>query len=128
MHIESGKAAETQKSELPVITATFDELLAEQIEAYPHKDTYDSATEDLKITTQELRMHSYGLTGGLHEYKTKTRKAYASATGLRFEPLIGLLGAPKAGKLFAAIPPFRTQQMTYVNFSTRNSRLKGDHH
>ena len=97
-----------------MITATFDELLAEQIEAYPHKDTYDSATEDLKVTTQELRAHAYGLTGGIHEYRTKARKSYAAATGLRIEPLIGLLGAPKAGKLFAAIPPFRTEQMMYV--------------
>lgn len=111
VNAKAAKSGEAQKVELPVITATFDELLAEQIEAYPHKDTYDSATEDLKVTTQELRAHAYGLTGGIHEYRTKARKSYAAATGLRIEPLIGLLGAPKAGKLFAAIPPFRTEQM-----------------
>lgn len=97
-----------------MITSTFSELLEDQIAAYPHKDTYESATEDLKWTTQQLRQHAYGLTGGLHQYRAKTRTSYTVASPLRAEALVGLLGSPQAGKLFAAIPPLRTKELMYV--------------
>lgn len=97
-----------------MLNVTFSELLSSQIDSYPHKDTYESSVEDLKWTTQQLNSHTYALTGGLHPFTSKARQAYTSQAALRAEVLVGLLGSPKAGKLFAIIPPFRTADMMYI--------------
>jgi hypothetical protein len=86
-------------------------LLEDQIAAYPHKDSYESQTEDLKMTTQQLNYQVYSMTGSLHSYPSAKRLAYTAQGSLRAEVLVGLLAAPRAGKLFAAIPPFRFNEM-----------------
>lgn len=113
MSKEASKTEASEKGDVPVIRATFSEFLAGQIDAYPHKDTYESALEDLKWTTQQLNAHAYGVTGGLHPYRSKSKNGYTVASGLRAEVLVGLLGAPKAGVLFSSIPPFRKEEMMY---------------
>jgi hypothetical protein len=99
---------------VPVIRSTFSELLADQIAAYPHKDTYESASEDLKWTTQQMHWHVWGVTGNLHSYPSAKRLSYTVQASLRGEVLVALLAAPRAGKLFAAVPPFRKDHMMYV--------------
>lgn len=111
--VESGKGVEAGVREVPVITKTFSELLGEQVESYPHKDTYESQVEDLKITTQQLSWQAYAMTGSLHEVPSSRRLSYTAQGVLRAEVLLGLLGAPRAGKLFATVPPFRFNEMMY---------------
>lgn len=114
---ESEKTGNAQASAEGAIKSTFAELLEEQIASYPHKDTYASAGEDLKWTTQQMQWHITGVTGSLHGVPSKGRTSYTSQAALRGEFLIGLLAAPEAGKLFAVIPPFRPDQLMYVTIT-----------
>lgn len=108
---KSGKGAAVEVSEVPVITRTFSELLEEQTDSYPHKDTYESQVEGLKLTTQQLSEHVYSVTGSLHGVPASRKLSYTAQGVLRAEVLVGLLGAPRAGKLFATVPPFRHAEM-----------------
>lgn len=112
---EATKGEKAQASTNGSIRATFSQLLEEQISNYPHKDTYESAIEDLKWTTQQLQWHTTGVTGSLHGMPAKTRTAYTAQAALRGEFLVGLLAAPEAGRLFAVIPPFRPDNLMYVD-------------
>lgn len=122
---ESEKSGNAQASAEGAIKATFAELLEEQIANYPHKDTYEATTEDLKWTTQHLQWHVTGVTGSLHGIPSKVRTSYTSQAALRGEFLVGLLAAPEAGRLFAVIPPFRPDQLMYVtHFNPHHSITK----
>lgn len=50
------------------------------------------------------------------------KNGYTAQGPLRAEVLVGLLGAPRAGRVFTVIPPFRKEQMMCVLLLHPNSR------
>eukprot|EP01127_Copromyxa_protea_P010063 TRINITY_DN2414_c0_g1_i1.p1 TRINITY_DN2414_c0_g1~~TRINITY_DN2414_c0_g1_i1.p1 ORF type:complete len:499 (-),score=125.40 TRINITY_DN2414_c0_g1_i1:30-1487(-) len=88
-----------------LVRTSYNRLIVDQLQKYPHKDLVRSVKEDLRYTYSDVMGFQDALATGLFEQQIPKEATYATALPLRIESLISQLATARANINWAVLPP-----------------------
>eukprot|EP01128_Nolandella_sp_AFSM9_P012659 TRINITY_DN948_c0_g2_i1.p1 TRINITY_DN948_c0_g2~~TRINITY_DN948_c0_g2_i1.p1 ORF type:complete len:446 (-),score=117.78 TRINITY_DN948_c0_g2_i1:51-1388(-) len=118
---KSSKSSPSTPTTPPLLTKTYEELLHEQVKAYPHKHLFVSVNEDRKWSYAESDRHFNALAYGLAESGGKA--PFATALPLNSENFVSQAAAARLNSPWTVLPlnslaPQLEAQLKHVNPGT----------